>query len=291
MSSSLHMKKKTGHTYANKQAATMKPPENNGAQDLHTKNRKRPRVLKINTSKLENKKKSQKMDKNCRQHDSVILENSVRESFRVKTPHVILSNQRYNQIKQNAIMLTNPQVQLVPKNRKILYNIKYMGENIHLSKKGRYYNLKPCCTKRNMIYVLVAIHEVMHIENIIFYTEKGDAILQSDLNPNRQGYVLLASIQVAKKWMKNDILITDERYELINKYYINQIKQKQGSYHFGTTGTIFGLGYGPKCHRNKDGHSIDRYSNSEYMFCSVYIASSIISNIPNRTLLLCFHNF
>ena len=134
-----------------------------------------------------------------------------------------------------------------------------------------------------MIYVLVAIREVMHIDNIVFYTEMGDLILSSDLNLNKHGYVLLASVHVAKKWMKNDILITDERYELISKYYINQIKQKQGSYHFWTSGTIYGLGYGPKCHRNKDGHSIDQYSNSKFMFCSVYFASPILYDNPYRS--------
>ena len=160
-------------------------------------------------------------------------------------------------------MLTSPQIEWVPKNRKIHYDIKYIGSNIHASKKGRYYNLKPCCTKRNIIYVLIAIHEIKHLENIVYFTEMGDLILQSDLNINRHAYVMLAAIQVSKKWEKNEILITDERYELVSKYYVNQVKQKQGSYHFGTSGTIFGLGYGPKCHRNKDGHSIDRYSNSE----------------------------
>ena len=52
----------------------------------------------------------------------------------------------------------------------------------------------------------------------------GDLITQADLNLNRHGYVMLVAIQVSKKWNENDILITDERYKLINKYYVNQIK-------------------------------------------------------------------
>ena len=66
-------------------------------------------------------------------------------------------------------MLTNPKIEWIPKNQMIHYGIKYMGSNIHVSQKGKYYNLKPCCTKHSMIYVLIAIHEVMHIENLIFF--------------------------------------------------------------------------------------------------------------------------
>ena len=70
--------------------------------------------------------------------------------------------------------------------------------NIHVSKKGRYYNLKPSCTKHNMIYVLIAIHEVKHIENIIFFTELGDLISQADLNLNRYGYNACRNISIQK---------------------------------------------------------------------------------------------
>ena len=87
-----------------------------------------------------------------------------------------------------------------------------------------------------------------------------------DVNTNMHGYVLLAFIQLEKNWKTQNILMTENRLQIANKFYINQIKQKQGNYHFGTSGTIFGLGYGPKCHRNKHGHSIDRYSNSKSAF-------------------------
>ena len=60
--------------------------------------------------------------------------------------------------------------------------------------------------------------------------------------------------------------MTEHRLQLVKKFFINQIKQKQGVDHFGTSGTIFGLRYVPKCHQNKHGHSIDRYSNSKSMF-------------------------
>ena len=87
-----------------------------------------------------------------------------------------------------------------------------------------------------------------------------------DVNTNMHGYVLLAFIQLEKNWKTQNILMTENRLQIANKFYINQIKQKQGNYHFGTSGTIFGLLYGPKCHRNKHGHSVDQYSNSKSLF-------------------------
>ena len=93
-------------------------------------------------------------------------------------------------------------MECIPKNGKIHYDIKYIGSNIHASKKGRYYNLKPCCTKCNNIYVPIAIHEVKHLENIVYFTEMDDLILQSDLNINRHAYIMLATVQVSKHWKK-----------------------------------------------------------------------------------------
>ena len=74
---------------------------------------------------------------------------------------------------------------------------------------------------------------------------------------------MLATIHIQKKWHSKDIVMTESRLQLVKKFYINQIKSNHGVYHFGTSGTIYGLGYGPKFHRNKFGHSIDRYSNSK----------------------------
>ena len=68
--------------------------------------------------------------------------------------------------------------------------------------------------------------------------------------------------------------MTQPNQEMVNKFHINQKKKNSSSYHFGTSGTIFGLGYGPKCHCNEHGYSIDRYSNSEYnafFFVVLYI--------------------
>ena len=69
-----------------------------------------------------------------------------------------------------------------------------------------------------------------------------------------------------KKRQTENILMTENRLEITEKFFINQIKQKNGNCHFGTSGTIYGLGYEPKFYRNENGHSIDRYPNSKFMF-------------------------
>ena len=118
MSNSSYKTRKERLSCPDQQAAKVEPPEKNKlptTQGLHIQNCKRPRGLKLDKSKKKIKKKSRKMDKKCSQHDSIILENSIKESFQVKTPYVILSNQRYKEIKLNVIMLINPQVEWVPK--------------------------------------------------------------------------------------------------------------------------------------------------------------------------------
>ena len=74
--------------------------------------------------------------------------------------------------------------------------------------------------------------------------------------------------------------MTESSLEIVEKFYINQIKQKHGNYHFGTSGTIYGLGYGPKFHRNEHGNSIDRYSNSKFM--STFFPNILIFLISKR---------
>ena len=229
------------------------------------------RAFKLDKSKSNKRKKNEKFDKKCAQHDDIILENMRKDSFQVKSPHIILSNKSFNNVKQNVIMLTKPKVENIPKNRKVYYKLKWIGDNIILNKKGKYRNVNVSSSKRNVVFILIAIHEISYMENLIFFTEKGDMITQLNLDGSRQGYVLIAVVKVTKSWQKKKILLSEERFNLTSRFYINQIKQTHGAYHFGTSGTIYGLGYGPKCHRNQFGHSIDRYSTSKYLFFVLYI--------------------
>ena len=92
----------------------------------------------------------------------------IKEFTETKSPHVLISYKTFNDIKLNVIMLTRPRIEHVSKNRKIFYNIKYMGHNVTMHKKGIYHNLNPLSTKRNIIFILITIHEISFIDNLVF---------------------------------------------------------------------------------------------------------------------------
>ena len=145
-------------------------------------------------------------------------------------------------------MLKNPRIEIIPKNRKIYHGIKWIGKNVLVNRKEKYRNLNVSFSKHNVVFILIAINEICYMENLMFLTEKGDMISHSKLNNNRRGYVFIAAIRVTKSSQNKQALLTEERFNIVSKFYINQIKQSQGTYHFGTSGTIYGLGYGPKYH-------------------------------------------
>ena len=103
------------------------------------------------------------------------------------------------------------------KNRQIFYDIKYMGHNVIMHKKGIYYNLNPSTTKRNIIFILIAINEVSHTDNLVFFTEKGEMISRSSFDKKKHGFVMLATIYIQKKWHSKDIVMTEPRLQLVKK--------------------------------------------------------------------------
>ena len=226
----------------------------------------RSRYIKHDKKKRIKTKKDQRIEKKFKQSDEILRDNLVKELVETKSPLLVISNKRFNDIKLNVIMLTKPQVEKVSKNRKIFYDVKYIGHNVRIHKKGVYLNLNLSETKRGNIFILVSIDEISSIDNVVFFTETGGMITKSELDEERHGFVVLSMIQIQKKWNSREILMTNSRLQLANKFFVNQVKPKHGVYHFGTSGTIYGLGYGPKCHRNKHGHSIDRYANSKSTF-------------------------
>ncbi len=147
-------------------------------------------------------KQKEQLNKKFIQFDNVFCDNFDKEFFKAKSPYVILSNKTFTNIKLNVIMLTKTCVENDLKERKIFYKIKYFGDYIVKNKKGKYFNLNPSSTNRNLIFITVALHEVEHLENLIFYTEKGVKIPKLSLYTARQGYVLLATIQVDKNVMR-----------------------------------------------------------------------------------------
>ena len=80
----------------------------------------------------------------------------------------------------------------------------------------------------------------------------------------KQCYVLLSILQIKKTLQNLEPLILREDLKLMKRFFVNQIAMKKGNYYFDTTGTIYGLGYGPKSNRNEFGHSVCKFANSQF---------------------------
>ena len=96
----------------------------------------------------------------------------IKEFVEKRSPNLVISNKTFNDIKLNGIMLTRLRVEIVSKNRKIFYDIKYMGHNVAMHKKGVYLNLNPSTTKKNIIFILVSINEISSVDNW-YFAQKG----------------------------------------------------------------------------------------------------------------------
>ena len=100
------------------------------------------------------------------------------------------------------------------------------------------------------------------LSKLQFHTDKGHMINMLDVDHKKeQCYVLLSIVQINKNCQKSQPLIFNNDLGLMKRFFINQISAKKGNYHFNTTSTIYGLGYGPKSNKNESGHSIGKFAN------------------------------
>ena len=112
--------------------------------------------------------------------------------------------------------------------------------------------LSPSTTSRNTMFIVVCLADLQHIKKLQFHTQLGHMIEKYDVDVNRDRcYVILSIILVNKEMHKHESIIIGEDLPLLESFYINQIAIKKGNYHFDTTGTIYGLGCGPKSNRNE----------------------------------------
>ena len=56
-------------------------------------------------------------------------------------------------------------------------------------------------------------------------------------------------------------VVSEDNIPSMKRYFENQFAVKNGNYHFDTTGTIYGLGYGTKSNQNKYGHSVCKFAD------------------------------
>ena len=127
------------------------------------------------------------------------------------------------------------------------------------------YVLNPSTTSRNTIYIVVRLTDFSKVKKLLFYTRLGHMIEKYNLSTHKDRcYVILSIIMIDKKVTKMSPLIVEKDLPLMKRFYNNQIAVKKGSYHFNTSGIIYGLGYGPKSNRNEFGHSVCKYANSKF---------------------------
>ena len=224
------------------------------------------RVIKKETNKQIKKKKGIKKEHHySEQYHDLMLDNLLKQYYSTKSPHLIISHKWFYKIRKNAIMLKSVQEKHVEKNRYIYYDIERFGDNVRYTKKNNHYVLNPSSTHNNTIYITVRLHDLSCIDKIQFHTELGYAIQKLDVKHEKaRCYAILSVIKMDKKVLKMKPIITQSDLPLMKRFYVNQIALRKGNYHFNTTGTIYGLGYGPKSNRNEYGHSVCKYANRKF---------------------------
>ena len=215
--------------------------------------------------KKETRKKVEKEVNYLNNYNDLLLENLSKEYYTTKSPHLIISRKWFFRIRDHTIMLRKGREFTDGNNRLVYYEIDEIGSKVKYAKKGKEYILNPSMTSRNMIYILVRLADLDDIEKTQYHAQFGNMIQKLDLKSDKDRcYVMLSIIQVDKDLHKAEPFIFDEDVSLLKRFYINQIAVKKGNYHFDTTGTIYGLGYGPKSNRNEFGHSVCKYANSKF---------------------------
>ena len=142
-------------------------------------------------------------------------------------------------------------------------------------------NLSLHNTALRWIIIVVKFEDVMRHLNLNFFTEIGQLMVENDIHLNTKGYVVLGTIQFEEHFEKMPNLISPEDLKIAQKYFYNQTKNNSADYHFGTTGSIFSFGYGPRYSKNpKTQHSIDRLANSEQekKNCYIFVKLPILLN-------------
>ena len=130
--------------------------------------------------------------------------------------------------------------------RKISYDIEKIGKNVKIRMKNKKYrNVQLDEMIGRRIYILVRLKSVQSMPGLIFFDELGKRLENKDVESKKKAYVLLAMAEKSDKVKKLGMFINSKDVDLANKMWVNQIKT-DGSFHFDTSGKIFGLGFGPK---------------------------------------------
>ena len=220
------------------------------------------------------RKQVRKYDKYFKTHDSILETHIPHGPVANKSPHIIIKKW-YHRVKENYILLRLKKETDDKKNRKIFYDVEKYGKNVMIRAKENHININLDRTKNKKIILIVRLSDVLYIQGTSFFTETGDLIGSLDRRKSKDCYVILAIFQSEEALRKLDVQVTANNIILAKKYLQNQVVASEKKYHYDTTGTIHGFGFGPVYKSNEDTkHSIEMFAKSEYdnveLFCLFY---------------------
>ena len=87
---------------------------------------------------------------------------------------------------------------------------------------------------------------------------------------NKEGYVVLATIQHDSRLLHEHLPFSTEELNLATKFLYNQVSNSNKEYHFRTSGTIHSFGYGAKYTQHPTTkYSVDKFATSKFSSISL----------------------
>lgn len=208
---------------------------------------KRERTHRYDKRRSVRKKAKLVYDNLCVEYQNFMLSNLQKQPKHRESPHIVI-NRSLRNIKLNSIFLKSAEVENESSlNRKISYQVREIGKRVRIypAKEGRYMNIRLDECINNRVFILVPLKSVYDLPGTIFFNEDGKLMTKISEKNMQKAYVLLAIMEKVQKKDNFGIKFEKEDVNLCDKFWVNQIKT-DGTFHFGTTGKIFSLGYGPK---------------------------------------------
>lgn len=229
------------------------------------KHKKFDRFKKRDKQKKIKRKRIEKEKNYVQNYNDLLVDNLIKEFHTTKSPHLVINNKWFTKIKHNVIMLKSPMEIEIESKRRMYYEIDFFGRDVEYTRKGNTWVLNISNTPKNTMYVLVRLNDIFHIPKVQYHTELGKMISKYQLDKDRDHcYVLLSMIHIEKKVKNSPSFVEQNDLQLMKRFLRNQISTTTKNYHFNTTGTIYGFGYGPKSNKNEYGHSVCRFATSKF---------------------------
>ena len=215
--------------------------------EIENKNKnKRRRLFRHDKRRSKERKNEAKYKKSWQEYDNFMNANIDKKRNYHESPHIVICRSLNLIIQKSIIMKRARVIDDKCHNRKIYYEIDYIGSDIDIKKKSnKYQNIQLNDTVSRKIFILAPFKTFEHESNIIYFDEFGNRMNVHELSKISKAYVVLAMAKKSNKIENNGLFIDRTDLELAKKIWINQIKSDE-TFHFATTGNIYGLGFGPK---------------------------------------------